>query len=148
MQIKQIDPQTAPMALLLIADPNQAKIREYLANSMCWAAYIDQQIVGVAVAVELSAGLYELMNIAIDENQQQLGIGSALLKTVINDIGALHAKRLELGTGTFGHQLSFYQRHGFRVDRIDKDFFLNNYPEPIWENGIQHKDMLRLALVY
>ncbi|TOM30113.1 GNAT family N-acetyltransferase, partial [Vibrio parahaemolyticus] len=25
-----------------------------------------------------------------------------------------------------------------------KDYFLLNYPEPIYESGIQHKDMLRL----
>ncbi|HFD3583228.1 TPA: GNAT family N-acetyltransferase, partial [Vibrio parahaemolyticus] len=30
------------------------------------------------------------------------------------------------------------------VDSIVKDYFLLNYPKPIYENGIQHKDMLRL----
>ena len=55
-------------------------------------------------------------------------------------------KRLEVGTGTFGYQLAFYQREDFRADAIDKDFFLINYEEPIFENGIQLKDMLRLGL--
>ncbi|EXJ14911.1 acetyltransferase, GNAT family [Imhoffiella purpurea] len=55
-------------------------------------------------------------------------------------------KRLEVGTGTFGYQLAFYQREGFRVDAIEKDFFLSNYDGPIYEDGIQLKDMLRLAL--
>jgi len=53
-----------------------------------------------------------------------------------------------VGTGTYGYQLGFYQRQGFRVDRIDKDFFLKHYPEPIVEDGIQHKDMLRLTLEF
>ncbi|MDA3948255.1 MAG: hypothetical protein PF508_03430 [Spirochaeta sp.] len=48
--------------------------------------------------------------------------------------------------GTFGYQLAFYQRHGFRVTSIDHDFFVNNYPEPIFEDGIQLFDLLRLTL--
>jgi hypothetical protein len=58
------------------------------------------------------------------------------------------ACRLEAGTGTFGYQLAYYQREGFRVSAIDRNFFLDNYPEPIYENGIQHKDMPRLTLEY
>jgi len=42
--------------------------------------------------------------------------------------------------------LAFYQRFGFRVDSILKDYFIINYDEPIFENGIQLKDMLRLIL--
>ncbi|MBB3060531.1 hypothetical protein [Microbulbifer rhizosphaerae] len=57
-------------------------------------------------------------------------------------------QRLEVGAGTFGYQLTFYQRQGFRVERIDKNFFLKSYPEPIVENGIQHGDMLRLTFEF
>lgn len=146
MQVKQISPQQAPIELLLIADPNLEKIQKYLARSICWVVEENQQILGVAVALPIAEHIYELMNIAIAENQQQKGIGGLLLKVVIADIKKLGASSLELGTGTFGHQLSFYQRHGFRVDRIEKNFFLDNYPEPIWESGIQHQDMLRLVL--
>jgi hypothetical protein len=53
---------------------------------------------------------------------------------------------VELGTGTFGYQLSFYQRFGFRVDSVWKNHFINNYDDPIFEDGIQLKDMLRLTL--
>ena len=37
--------------------------------------------------------------------------------------------------------MAFYQRYGFRVTSIDHDFFVKNYPEPIFENGIQLFDM-------
>ena len=53
-----------------------------------------------------------------------------------------------MGTGTFDYQLAFYQRHGFCVTSIDHDFFVKNYPEPIFEDGIQLVDMLRLSLRY
>ena len=88
------------------------------------------------------------MNIAVSPSNQQHGIGTRLLETVIDRMKESGAKGIEVGTGTFGYQLTFYQRQGFRVDRIDKDFFLKNYPEPIFENGIQHKDMLRLTLEF
>ena len=47
---------------------------------------------------------------------------------------------------SFGYQLAWYQREGFRVFAIERDFFLENYPEPIYEQGIQLKDMLRLVV--
>ena len=55
-------------------------------------------------------------------------------------------RQLEVGTGSFGDQLLFYQRIGFRVTDIERDFFLQNYTTPLWERGVQHKDMLKLTL--
>ncbi|AWE68994.1 putative iAA acetyltransferase [Pseudomonas aeruginosa] len=43
--------------------------------------------------------------------------------------------------------MAFYQRVGFRVDKVVKNYFLDNYDQPIYEMGIQHKDMLRLSLI-
>jgi hypothetical protein len=40
-------------------------------------------------------------------------------------------KRIELGTGSFGYQLMFYQRIGFRVENVWRDHFIDNYDEPI-----------------
>jgi ribosomal protein S18 acetylase RimI-like enzyme len=88
------------------------------------------------------------MNIAVQPAQQKSGYGTALLKWVINFFREHGASRLEVGTGTFGYQLAFYQKHGFRVTGIDHDFFVNNYPEPLFEDGIQLFDMLRLTLRY
>lgn len=88
------------------------------------------------------------MSIAVQPAHQKSGYGTALLKWVINFFRNSGAQQLEVGTGTFGYQLAFYQRHGFRVTSIDRDFFLSNYPEPIFENGIQLFDMLRLTLTY
>jgi hypothetical protein len=52
-----------------------------------------------------------------------------------------------VGTGTFGYQLAWYQRAGLRVQAVVRDFFLDQYDEPIVEDGIRHRDMLRLAVV-
>ncbi len=136
------------MELLLLADPSEDAIKEYLDDSRCFVAYADDVAVGSCVIRPIAGQMVELMNIAVSPSSQNLGIGSRLLRNVIDEVKKSGAKGLEVGTGTFGYQLSFYQRHGFRVDRIDKDFFLQNYPDPIVEDGIQHKDMLRLTLEF
>ena len=87
------------------------------------------------------------MSIAVQPAHQRFGYGTALLKWVIDFFRKYGASQLEVGTGTFGYQLAFYQKHGFRVSRIDHNFFVKNYPEPIFEDGIQLFDMLRLSLM-
>ena len=134
------------MDLLLEADPNESKVREYLAKSHCYVGEVSHEIVGVYVIMPLNQGVFELMNIAVAPGHQARGIGSALLRHAISAAKHFGANRLEVGTGTFGYQLGFYQKAGFRVYKIERDFFLKNYTEPVIENGIQHKDMLRLAI--
>ncbi|MDX9759725.1 MAG: GNAT family N-acetyltransferase [Bacteroidota bacterium] len=136
------------MELLLIADPSEDNIRSYLPASRCFVVSSEAVVRGACVVLPRGADVYELMSIAVDPAHQKSGYGTALLKWVIECYRNAGARCLEVGTGTFGYQLAFYQRHGFRVTRIDHDFFVNNYPEPIFEDGIQLFDMLRLALWY
>ncbi|WP_345774457.1 GNAT family N-acetyltransferase [Salinicola endophyticus] len=91
-------------------------------------------------------GVAEIFNISVAPSFQQQGIGSRLLKFALDALFDKRIRRVELGTGTFGYQLGYYQRHGFRVCAVVVDHFLKNYPGPIIENGIQHKDMLHLYL--
>ena len=134
------------MDLLLLADPSKTKVEGYLRQSKCFVAKLKGRAVGACIVKQISAEVHELMNISVAPEHQKKGIGKELLQHAINSTRKLKAKRLEVGTGTFGYQLAFYQREGFRVDAIDRDFFLVNYEEPIYEDGIQLKDMLRLVL--
>ena len=135
-----------PLALLLLADPNEAKVCSYLERSRCFVALHAGVIAGACVVQAREAGVHEIMNIAVDPAVQQSGIGTALLRRVIDVYRKAGARQLEVGTGSFGYQLAFYQRQGFRVSAIDGDFFVDNYPEPVIEDGIQLFDMLRLTL--
>lgn len=146
--IREIPSTDAPVALLLLADPSEDKVRSYLPGSRCFIASSGGDIVGACVVLPLGAGAYELMNIAVEPGQQRSGHGTALLKWVIGFFRRSGASRIEVGTGTFGYQLAFYQRLGFRVAGIDHGFFVNNYAEPVFEDGIQHFDMLRLVFRY
>jgi len=136
------------MELLLLADPSEDKIRSYLPGSRCFVASRDAVVVGACVVQPRGTNTYELMSIAVDPAHQRSGYGTALLKWVVDFYRDLGARQLEVGTGTFGYQLAFYQRQGFRATSIDHDFFVDNYPEPIFEDGIQLLDMLRLTLRY
>lgn len=144
--IKEVPPSGAPMNLLLLADPSVEKINGYLPASRCFVAYAGELVAGACVLTPLGQDAYELMSIAVVPEQQRNGVGTQLLKHMIDAARKSGVRRLEIGTGSFGYQLTFYQRQGFRVTSIDQDFFVRNYDEPIFEAGIQLKDMLRLTL--
>lgn len=146
--IREVPSTDAPIDLLLLADPSEAKVRASLAGARCYVAVHDGDTVGTCVLQEQAPGIYELMSIAVRPALQRGGVGSALLRRVIDDCDQAGATVLDVGTGAFGYQLAFYQRHGFRVREIDRDFFVRNYPEPIFEDGIRHFDMLRLSLSF
>jgi ribosomal protein S18 acetylase RimI-like enzyme len=146
--IQEVPTADAPLELLLQADPSEDKIRSYLPGAKCFVASRAGSVVGACVVKPLADGAHELMSIAVQPDHQRLGYGTALLQWVIGYFRNAGARQLEVGTGTFGYQLAFYQRHGFRVASIDPDFFVRNYPEPIFEDGIQLFDMLRLTLRY
>lgn len=146
LQFDSIPAALAPLDLLLEADPSIEQVQKYLSDGDIYTVLSDGKTVGVCVLQPRSDGTFELMNIAVDPSHQANGIGRQLLQFVIAQSKKKQAKSLVLGTGTFGYQLAFYQREGFRVVGIEKDFFLDNYNEPVIENGIQHKDMLRLEL--
>lgn len=146
IEIKEISPYLVPQKLLLEADPSIERVNQYLEDSLCYVAVIQKEIVGVCVLNPVDKNRIELFNIAVLPENQKSGIGSQLLQFVLDSVREKNFESVELGTGTFGYQLTFYQRFGFRVDSILKDHFINNYDEPIFENGIQLKDMLRLIL--
>lgn len=148
LQIQEVPVTEAPMELLLLADPSEERIRSYLSRSRCFLASSGAVVVGACVVQPCGSDTHELMCIAVHPAHQRAGYGTALLKWVIDFFRNSGVPQLEVGTGTFGYQLAFYQRNGFRVTSIDSDFFVKNYPEPIFEDGMQLFDMLRLTLRY
>lgn len=133
-----------PIQLLLEADPSEQSIESYLDGAWCFAAKLNGKVVGVCVVKPISDDTAEIVNISIYSEFQQQGIGSGLLRFALDELKNKKVQRVELSTGTFGYQLTYYQRHGFRVDRVIKNHFLDNYLEPIFENGIQHQDALQM----
>lgn len=91
--------------------------------------------------------IIEIMNLAVDEFHQGKGLSTLLLKHGIQIAAEKGFNAIEIGTGNSSlNQLALYQKVGFRITGIDHDFFIKNYEEPIFENGIQCRDMVRLSM--
>ena len=74
-------------------------------------------------------------------------IGKSLIEYAKHKSRSERCSVLEVGTANAGTgQLAFYQKCGFEIDGIDRDFFRRNYPDPIFENGIECRHMVRLRI--
>lgn len=134
------------MHLLLLADPSRKLVEAYLGSGTCFVAEMDKRMIGVYVLLQKGPELIEIMNIAVDERHHGKGIGKQLIGHAISHAREQGYKTIEIGTGNSGiGQLALYQKCGFRITGIDRDFFNINYTEAIYENGIQCQDMIRLS---
>jgi len=133
--------------MLLLADPSKASIEACLADGKLYVAEWDDTVVGAYIVLQLDGPLWELKNIAVTPEWQGKGVGKALIAAAITSARELGANKLEVGTGNSSlDQLAFYQKAGFRMQRIAKNYFTLNYDEPIFENGIQCRDMVILTM--
>ena len=81
------------------------------------------------------------------EAAQGKGIGSGLLRHAVTVARASGFERLVIGAGNSSiRQLALYQKAGFELFRIERDFFVRNYPEPIFEYGIRCKHLVVLEM--
>lgn len=138
-----------PMDLLLEADPSEELVREYCESGCVYEAMVDDVLVGVYVLLPLSDTVMEIKNIAIAETMRGRGCGKKLILHALAEAKRLGFAAVEIGTGNSSvDQLMLYQKSGFRIDSVDHDFFTRNYPEPIIENGIRCRDMIRLVYTF
>ncbi|MGK7951654.1 MAG: GNAT family N-acetyltransferase [Xenococcaceae cyanobacterium] len=145
IRFQEIKQNEVPWDLLLLAQPSLENIQTDLKQGLCHVAKIDSEIVGVFVIVQKSERLWEITNIAVAPKYQGQKIGKAILAHAISVAQNLGAREIEIGTGNSSlNQLAFYQKAGFRIVGVIPDFFTENYNEPIYENGIQCRDSIRL----
>jgi ribosomal protein S18 acetylase RimI-like enzyme len=137
--------EVMPYSLLLLADPEKQAIDKYIFDAEVYLAEWEGKRIGVYVLLPLNDQDIELKNIAVDEGFQGMGVGRFLLNQACEKAEARSYARLVIGTGNSSiGELYFYQKQGFEIYDIKKNFFLENYIEPIIENGIQDKHMLML----
>ena len=135
-----------PMDLLLLADPSKVLVEEYMKRGECLVAEHDAQIIGVYVLLPTRPETVELVNIALIEIQQGKGLGKKLVMSAIKVAKSKGYRTIEVGTGNSSiGQIALYQKCGFRIISVDIDFFIRNYSELIYENGIQCRDMIRFS---
>ena len=146
LDIEQIkESSEIPYDLLELADPSRIQINEYLKTGIYFVAKVDSKVIGVLVLNQIDTTSIEIKNIAVDESEQGKGFGKALLRYSELKSQELGFERLVIGTGNSSlDQLALYQKEGFEMCKIKKDFFIKKYREPIFENGIQCKHMVIL----
>ncbi|NDV80612.1 N-acetyltransferase [Bacteroides sp. 51] len=148
IEIKKLAPDAPiPYNLLLLADETVEAIDKYLPHSDIYIATMPNRQIPIAVmAMQPNTPKeIEIMNIAVNTVLQSRGIGSILLDKAMEIAQTGGYSSLKVGTADCGmRQINFYQRNGFKVCDIRKDYFLDKFPEPIYENGVMLKDMVVL----
>lgn len=136
-----------PYDLLFLADPSERAVEDYLERGECYVAYLDGKAIGEYVLLPTRPFTIELVNLAVDEDYHNKGYAKRLIAHAVEVAKAKGFEVLEVGTGNAGiGQLALYQKCGFAITSVDLDFFRKHYPEPIFENGIECRHMVRLTM--
>ncbi|MCI5685975.1 MAG: GNAT family N-acetyltransferase [Enterococcus gallinarum] len=123
--IRALSPkESLPWPLLLDADPEKEAVDRYIQASEILVFENEQQIVGVIVYQLQTAG-WEIMNVAVAPEAQNQGIGGRLLTAA----------------------LTLYKKMGFIEKKVVKNYFVDHYKEPIYENGILLTDQVILEKI-
>jgi GNAT superfamily N-acetyltransferase len=96
------------------------------------------------LVIDLDDEVSELRAVAVAEAEQGAGVGTGLVEAVCARLRDRGVRRVVVGTATSGvRQLAFYQRLGFRLTHVERDFFTRDkgYPADLTENGIPTRDM-------
>lgn len=141
--LKKIEDKKKNLDLLLLADPEEEAIDKYIDNCEVFEFYHRDILIGQGAVMELSSTVYEIKNFAIYEKFHNCGYGKILINLLCEKyLESFKNKDIIVGTSEQG--VGFYKKCGFQFSHIVKNFFITNYKQPIFENGIQCKDMFYL----
>ena len=145
LEIRKVATAELPMDLLLLADPSEQRIRQYLVGADAFVGIYGGAPVSVLVLHVGDSTQAEIMNVAVAVEHQRSGVGGAMLEFVAGYARQRGVLRLTVGTGNSSlGELRFYQRLGFRVTGVSPDYF-RDYDPPIFEDGMRCLDMIRLT---
>lgn len=128
--------------LLLLADEQEDMIERYLERGDMFALY-DEDLKSICVVAQEEDGVYELKNIATYEKFHGQGYGGRLIEYLFDYYKDV-CRVMYVGTGDSPRVLRFYHRCGFVDSHKVANFFIDNYDEPIIDEGIQLVDMVYL----
>lgn len=131
--------------LLLLADPSSEMIERYIKEGHTFVGIHEDRVIAAIVLSFTASDVVEIKNVVVLPEHQGKGIGSSMIRFAIEWAQKNGIRSIAIGTGNSSlTQLSLYQGLGFRMDHIIKDFFTDNYAEPIVENGLLCRDMVVL----
>lgn len=144
--ILTINKANLPWSLLLDADPDKEKVQQYIESGSGFVWQEDNKIVGVIIFVERKME-YEIMNVAVAIEEQGKGIGYQLLTYTLKELQKVKTtqQKVIIRTGSItSNALHLYRKVGFKKTTTEKDYFIKNYSEPIYENGELLRDQVTL----
>lgn len=147
--LAKLDKQHLPWALLLDADPDREKIQTYVDAGAGFVWQVADEINGVIVYVTKKTE-YEIMNVAVAPHVQGKGIGYRLITCTIKQLRKEKEaqNKIIIRTGSVtSAALHLYKKIGFVEVSRDIDYFVKNYPEPIYEDGELLRDQVTLELI-
>lgn len=128
--------------LLLLADEQENMIDKYIERGIMFAIY-DNDLKGVCIVTKEEDRSYEIKNIAIYENFHGQGYGKKLIEYICEYFKG-DCDIIYVGTGDSPLTVPFYEKCGFKKSHRIKNFFIENYDNPIYECGKQLIDMIYL----
>jgi ribosomal protein S18 acetylase RimI-like enzyme len=148
MQFKPLaQDEPIPYKLLLLADPSKELIDQYLQSSTVFIAAQNEKTIGAIVLYPLNDKEVEIKNIAVEPALQGQGIGHFLIENAINITKQKGNVHIYIGTANSSiGQLYLYQKMGFEMHEMKKNFFIEHYPNEIYEKGIQAKHLIVLKM--
>lgn len=143
MEIREIkEDKKIYIELLLLADEEEKMIDKYLDKGQMFVLD-DEGMKAECVVTQEGDNIIEIKNIAAYPKYQKKGYGKKLIEFIEtkykNDFDIIR-----VGTGDSKLTIPFYENCGFKRSYCIKDFFVNNYENPIYEDGIRLKDMVYL----
>ncbi len=129
------------IGLLLLADEQENMIDKYLERGEMFVLH-DDGVKAECVVTKEADGIYEIKNIAVQPDCQRKGYGNALIEFLFSYYADCSV--MLVGTGDSPNTLNFYQKSGFTESHRIKNFFIDYYDQPIYENGKRIADMIYL----
>lgn len=128
--------------LLFLADEQEDMIERYLEKGTMYVLE-DDGIKGESVVTEEGGNILEIKNLAVVPDCHKKGYGRALIEFIAEKYREQYCI-LQVGTGDSPLTIPFYEKCGFVRSHSVKNFFTDNYDHPIYEGGVQLKDMIYL----
>lgn len=143
MEIKEITGNKKEfLSLLLLADEQEDMIDRYIEEGIMYVLE-DDGIKGECVVIDAGNHTLEIKNIAVRPDCQRKGYGKILIDFIIKKYRGKYSV-LQVGTGESPTTIPFYEKCGFVRSHAIKNFFIDHYEHPIYEEGIQLVDMIYL----
>ena len=128
--------------LLILADEQEDMIDKYIDKGTMFILY-DNGVKSECIITDEGNGVIEIKNIATLPEYQNKGYGKYLIK-FIEEKYKHKFNILRVGTGDSILTIPFYKKCGFKESYRIKNFFVDNYNNPIFECGVQLIDMVYL----